>query len=239
VSISAPPPPPGGGGGAPAGSGAPLTGRALPETATRARIKQALADLLQDRSFFELTVADVLAQAEVSRASFYFNYSNLADLLGELARDAAAAIADAYAASAASAASAAETGQSEDGQGAASSDWIERAVAVGTAVWRDNAALLRAIVEVSAVDQSIRQAWTSQIEILNQIAMASAAQDQEAVRWLRGRDAETVVAAMTMVMERLVYAAARGEPPFDHEPTLVATLADIWSLSLRGRRARI
>ena len=56
----------------------------------RETILDALAQLLERGSFAELTVADILSAAGVSRGSFYFYFDSKHDVLAELVRRAVA-----------------------------------------------------------------------------------------------------------------------------------------------------
>src|SRR6201990_1097200 len=59
-------------------------------TDLREAILAATAELLADRQFGDLAVADILAAAGVSRGSFYFYFDSKHDVLGELVRRAVA-----------------------------------------------------------------------------------------------------------------------------------------------------
>jgi len=196
-------------------------------------MKQALLDLLQANSFASLTVADVLREAAVSRASFYFYFSSLTGLLAELARDAVSTLMATYSASLQAA-----RGMSGSAAGSTGSPtWIDTGVRVAAAFWRENGALLRAIVETSSSDPALHGAWREQLDAVAQLFLVDISQDPEATEWFEGRDATTFALVAAILAERLFYMATCGEAPFDDEPTLVSTLIDHWSLTMRGHRA--
>lgn len=51
---------------------------------TRSVIKDALLELLEDKTFDKITVSSVCKQAEITRATFYLHYDNLSAVLDEL-----------------------------------------------------------------------------------------------------------------------------------------------------------
>lgn len=55
---------------------------------TRSAIKDALLELLAEKTFEHVTVASVCKQAELTRATFYIHYDNLTAVLDELLEDA-------------------------------------------------------------------------------------------------------------------------------------------------------
>jgi AcrR family transcriptional regulator len=172
----------------------------------------ALRQLLDERRFASLSVADVIAAAGVSRASFYFYFPSLQAALAELVRRAVA--------------------QGQD----AARPWIEgrvdpaeglrAGVAAGAALWQENAGVLKAIVENWGSDDQLRELWLAQMGTFTTAAVARIEADPATT--LRGPDVLLVAASLTWTGERLYYLAALGVPPFDDRDALVDTLTRMW-----------
>jgi AcrR family transcriptional regulator len=189
----------------------------------RDRILSAMRELLRERRFDALSVADVLSAAEVSRASFYFYFPSKQAVLGELVREAVA-----------------------QGRQAARSwtDGEQDPVAAlregtrdGARLWRANAGVLMAIVENWASDEDLRSLWLEQMDLFTDAATARINSDPDALRRLDGADVRAVAASLTWMGERLYYLAAAGVPPFDDEDLLVDVLTNAWTSTLYGRTA--
>jgi TetR/AcrR family transcriptional regulator, ethionamide resistance regulator len=186
----------------------------------RERILSATRELLQEHRFDGLSVADILAAAEVSRASFYFYFPSKQAVLGELVREAVA-----------------------QGQQAAR-PWIDQeqdpvsalraGVADGARLWRDNAGVLMAIVESWGSDEGLRELWLQQMGLFTEAAAARIDADPHARRRLGSMDTRAVAASLTWLGERLYYLAASGVPPFDDEKVLIDVLTNAWTSALYG-----
>jgi AcrR family transcriptional regulator len=189
----------------------------------RERILCATRTLLQEHRFDALSVADVLAAAGVSRASFYFYFPSKQAVLGELVREAV-----------------------EQGQQAAR-PWIDEeqdavsalraGVADGARLWRDNAGVLMAIVESWGSDEGLRELWLQQMDLFTDAAAARIEADPHARRRLDSLDTRAVAASLTWLGERLYYLAASGVTPFDDEKVLIDVLTNAWVSTLYGTGA--
>lgn len=187
------------------------------------QILSATRELLRERRFDGLSVADILTAAGVSRASFYFYFPNKQAVLAELVRRAVA-----------------------QGRQAAH-PWTDgrqdpvTALRAGTQegarLWRENAGVLMAIVENWASDPDLRALWLEQMDLFTDAAVARIQSDPQALRRLAGMNVRAVAASLTWHGERLYYLAAAGIPPFDDEDTLVDVLTDTWTATLYGRPA--
>jgi AcrR family transcriptional regulator len=187
----------------------------------RERIIVATRELLDERRFEGLSVADILAAAGVSRASFYFYFPSRQAVLGELVR--------------------AAVGQ---GQEAAEPyldvdrdpvEGLRAGIRQGARRWRENAGVLRAIVEAWAADEDLRALWLAQMDTFTDAAAARITADARALAYLGDRDVRAVAAGLTWTGERLYYLAAAGVPPFDDENTLVDVLTHTWTSTLYGQ----
>ncbi|MGC5014739.1 TetR/AcrR family transcriptional regulator [Streptosporangium sp. DT93] len=186
----------------------------------RARILSATRELLRQRRFDALSVADVLTAAEVSRASFYFYFPSRQAVLGELVREAVAQGRQA---------ARPWTDGRQDPVTA-----LRAGVSDGARLWRDNAGVLMAIVENWASDEDLRALWLEQMNLFTDAAVARIHSDPHALRRLGSLDVRTVAASLTWMGERLYYLAAAGVPPFDDEEVLVDTLTNAWTSILYG-----
>ncbi|MBO4273957.1 TetR/AcrR family transcriptional regulator [Microbispora triticiradicis] len=190
-------------------------------TGLRERILSATRELLRERRFDTLSVADILTAAEVSRASFYFYFPSRQAVLGELVRDAVA-----------------------QGQQAAR-PWVEglqdpvaamrAGVRDGARLWRDNAGVLMAVVESQGSDDGLRALWLEQMNLFTDAAAARIESDPQVRGRLGDLDVRAVAASLTWMGERLYYLAAAGVPPFDDEEVLVDVLTNAWTSILYGR----
>jgi AcrR family transcriptional regulator len=190
----------------------------------RERILDTLRALLDERSFDLLSVADIIAAAGVSRASFYFYFQSKQAALAELVRRAV-------------------------GQGhAAAKPWTSSAInpaaepraalragiEAGADLWLANAGVLRAIVESWPADPHLRQLWLAQMDTFTEATVERIQADPAVTARLRGADIEALAASLTWLGERLYYLAAARVPPFDDRSVLVATLERVWTSTLYG-----
>ncbi|TKK81675.1 TetR/AcrR family transcriptional regulator [Kribbella jiaozuonensis] len=186
----------------------------------RERILSATRELLRERRFDTLSVADILDAAGVSRASFYFYFPSKQAVLADLVREAVA-----------------------QGQQAAR-PWTDReqdpvtalrsGVTDGARLWRDNAGVLMAIVESWGSDEGLRELWLEQMNLFTEAATARIESDPVAGRRLGSTRARAAAASLTWMGERLYYLAAASVPPFDDEEVLIETLTTAWTSILYG-----
>jgi TetR/AcrR family transcriptional regulator, ethionamide resistance regulator len=201
----------------------PRARRSVPQPATadlRERLLTATRELLSRRRFDSISVADIIAAAGVSRASFYFYFQSKQDILAELVRRAV-----------------------DQGQQAARPwtdgrqdpvDALRSGIAAGAALWRDNAGVLAAIVENWGTDEQLRSLWLEQMDRFTDITIARIRDDAAVLRHLNGLDVRAVAASLTWLGERLYYLAATDVPPFNDHDTLVNTLTHAWARTLYG-----
>jgi AcrR family transcriptional regulator len=188
----------------------------------RQAILAATERLLGARRFDELAVADILAEAGVSRGSFYFYFAGKAEVLAELVRGAVGA-----------GHRAAEPWLHHDE--APEPDVraaVRSGIADGARLWRDRAPVLRAIVENWQTDPALAALWREQMGSYTAVTQARLEQDGPP----NGVDPAALAAALTWLGERLYYLAAIGVPPFDDEDALVDTLTHIWMSALYAGR---
>ncbi len=189
----------------------------------RESILAATARLLEQQRFDDLSVARVLEAAGVSRGSFYFYFDSKHDVLAELVRRA--------------------TAQGME----AAEPWLARpadkiaALRAGTTSgarrWRENAPILRAIVENWQSDPRLGDLWLTQMQSFTSATVTQISADPEAMAYLAGQDLEAVASGLTWLSERLYYLAACEIPPFGEEDALIGTLVHIWASALYGKTA--
>ncbi|MGI5155308.1 TetR/AcrR family transcriptional regulator [Microbispora sp. CA-102843] len=213
----------------PSKSGAQPARRSAAEPAStglRERILSATRELLRERRFDTLSVADILTAAEVSRASFYFYFPSKQAVLGELVRDAVTRGQQA----ARPWVEGLQAGGSQDPVAA-----LRAGVRDGARLWRDNAGVLTAIVENQGSDEGLRALWLEQMNLFTDAAAARIESDPQARARLGDMSVRAVAASLTWMGERLYYLAAAGVPPFDDEEVLVDVLTNAWTSILYGR----
>src|SRR4051794_20064244 len=180
------------------------------EAELRERMLTALRQLLDERRFEAISVADVIARAGVSRASFYFYFPGKQAALAELVRRAVG--------------QGREAATPWTGSPAAPADALHAGVAAGAELWQANAGVLKAIVESWASDDQLRDLWLAQMDVFTDAAVARIEADPAALTVLAGQDVRAVAAALSWLGERLYYLAAAGVSPFDDRDVLVRTL---------------
>lgn len=203
------------------------TGRAQPPGRDGRDLREAILaatqDLLAERRFDEISVADILGAASVARGSFYFYFASKHDVLAELVRRAVA-------------------------QGhQAAQPWLARptdktaalrhGIATGAQVWRANAPVLRAIVENWRTDPQLTALWLDQMQSFTDATASQIGADPEALARLGGLDVTALASLLTWLGERLYYLAACGVPPFNDDAKLTDTLVYIWASALYGTPA--
>jgi len=191
-------------------------------TEMRERILDALHELLRERAFDTLSVAEIIAAAGISRASFYFYFAGKQAVLAELVRRAVRA--------------GHEAAQPWVQATAGPRETLRAGIEDGASLWLTNAAVLRAIVETWASDPQLRVLWLAQMATFTEAAIARIETDRRAdpavAAHLEGVDVPALAASLTWAGERLYYLAACGVPPFDDRTVLVETLTHLWVSAL-------
>jgi len=189
----------------------------------RAALLDAAERLLGDRRIADLTVADVLARADVSRASFYFYFGSKYDLVIALAQ------------------------QIMDEVEQASEPWLNRgelapeealrAASRGALeVWRAHGAVLRAVAESWHASPELGDVWGAFVERFVTRARAQIERERAAgVAQAGGPDAATLAASLIWMNERVFYLwASNAQPELGDPDTVVDTLTAIWLGAVYG-----
>ncbi|SNT59472.1 transcriptional regulator, TetR family [Streptosporangium subroseum] len=184
-------------------------------------ILDATRRLLDDRRFDELSVADILTAADVSRGSFYFYFAGKHQVLAELVRravDQGHEAAQPW------------LGHAEEQEQRAT---VRHGISQGAKLWRDEAPVLRAIVENWRSDPDLSALW---LQLMNGYTVATAeriANDRASGAIAHTAvDATALATALTWLGERLYYLATIDVAPFDDQDALVDVLTHIWMTSL-------
>jgi TetR/AcrR family transcriptional regulator, ethionamide resistance regulator len=179
-------------------------------------ILDATEGLLAERRLDELSVADILTAAGVSRASFYFYFESKYAVLADLVRR---AVAEGH--------EAARPWLGHAGDPPA--DEIRSGILDGARLWSARAPVLRAIVEHWRSDPGLSELWTELMAGSTRRTAARIRRDRASgLAAGTAVDADTVAATLTWLGERLYYLAAIGQPPFDDQDRLVDTLTEFW-----------
>lgn len=204
-----------------AASGGRRPRRTEDDRQVREEILAATRALLAERRFDQLSVADILARAAVARGSFYFYFGGKHDVLAELVRRAVERGHEA-----------AEPWLTHEGEDQVRAS-VRHGIATGARLWREEAPVLRAIVENWRTDPGLTDLW---LELMNGFTEATLARlDQDRADGLLAEslpDGRALAATLTWLGERLYYLAALDLPPFDDQDTLVDVLTHIWMSSL-------
>lgn len=178
-------------------------------------IRQVILDvtrrLLDERRFDEIAVADILAAAGISRGSFYFYFESKQDVLAELVRR---AVTEGHAAAAPWL-----RHEDEDRRHAT----VRHGISEGARLWREQAPVLRAIVENWRSDPRLTDLWLGQMRTYTEATADRIGRDGTTEI-----DPRTLATALTWLGERLYYLAAIDVPPFNDEDALVEVLTHIW-----------
>lgn len=191
----------------------------------RENILTSTESLLDGKRFTELTVADILRAARVSRASFYFYFDGKHAVLAELARR---AVAEGH-----SAASRWVDRSDADDPVAA----LRRSTLEGAAVWKAHGSVLRSVAEHWREDDRLSGLWAGLMTTYSDAAVARVVRDREsglAPATDTDTDTDVVCSVLTWMTERCFYLAAIGVPPFDNEEAAGQALVHIWTAALYG-----
>jgi AcrR family transcriptional regulator len=190
-------------------------------------VEEAILDatrmLLAQKRYDDISVADILKAARVSRASFYFYFESRHAVLAVLVRRAV-----------------------ERGHEAAQ-PWITHAqesppitsvrqgIEDGARLWREHAPVLRAIVETWRSDRGLTALWLELMDGFTRATEERIARDRAAgVAPALPADLHTLASLLTWVGERAYYLAAIGKEPFDDEGRLIDGLTALWQRAAYG-----
>ena len=179
--------------------------------------------LLGDRKIADLTVADVLVEAKVSRASFYFYFASKIDLVIALGEQVIGEVEEA-------ATPWLERGELEP------ADALRAAVRGSLGVWQSHGAVLRAIAESWHASPELGDLWGGFVQRF--VARARTQIERERAAGLApagGPDAGALAASLIWMNERAFYLwSAEAEPALADPEAVVETLTAIWVGAVYG-----
>jgi AcrR family transcriptional regulator len=183
---------------------------------SRQRIIDAASELVRERSFAELNVAEVMARAGIGRTLFYRYFDDLGDLLVRAGRQ---AIDELYEAQLKLASTRIDHGP----------DAIREAIELPVAVYRRHGPVLRAVAEAAAADpgltpdqENVRRRFDQLVAEALRNAGASFADVDETARALNRLNESYLLDAF-------------GREPRVSAATAVQTLTELWVAALSGR----
>jgi TetR/AcrR family transcriptional regulator, ethionamide resistance regulator len=188
---------------------------------SRARIVAATAELVRRRSYAELSVEEIMAEAGLGRTLFYRHFDDLADLLQRAGREAIEELLDAEIA----------LGRTRADLGP---DAVREAMASAVAAYHRHGPLLRAIREAAASDEQIAAGYVAMRERFDAVAEQAlrATADQ---RPHAPADVAETARALNLLNESYLLDAFGREPRVS-VATAEQTLTEIWTAILdRGR----
>jgi AcrR family transcriptional regulator len=184
----------------------------------RAALLESAERLLAERPLADIAVEDILKDAGVSRASFYFyfesKHATVAALLERIIDEIHAASLPWF-----------ERGETPP------ADALRAAASSSLALWRRHSAVMRASVEHWQSVPELREVWGGVMDRFTVAAAAQIERDREQGAAPAGSDARRLAGALVAMNERcFYYAVSAGDPADDAE--LVETLTGIWLASV-------
>jgi len=185
-------------------------------------IEQAVCDaaerLLGTERLADLSVAQILREAQVSRASFYFYFASKHAVLARLAER---VVDEVYLAT--------QTWLHR-AEGEPARTALETAMRSAAQLWRTHGPVVRAMVETWHTAPEIGDVWERLIGRFTDAAAEQIERERTAgVAPADGPPARTLAATLTWMTERSLYLAlTSGEPEFADEDALVTTLTEVW-----------
>ena len=182
-----------------------------------AAICEAAERLMSDRPFPEISVADVLEEAGVSRASFYFYFASKYALLARLAERVSADVftfGNTY----------------FGGEGGDPRAQLVEAISGAFETWSTHGPVLRALIESGPAGEETAQLWERLMERCPEAAAARIERGSASgAAPAGGPDARTLAASLVWMTERALYLSITGgERAFQDRARSVTTLADVW-----------
>jgi AcrR family transcriptional regulator len=186
------------------------------------QILDACARLLATVPLHELSVADVIREAGVSRATFYFyfgsKYAVLAGLVARITQELTAALA----------------APAEFGAQGSLEALVEARVRYGIELWRANRPVLHAMVESWQALPELRQLWLGVMEQLTDWIAEELVDRRAAGK--RGQElARAEAAVLAWAMERCLYVAGLAvDQDLSGEAAALPALKRMWVAALAG-----
>ncbi|WP_078293332.1 TetR/AcrR family transcriptional regulator [Mycobacterium sp. D16R24] len=183
----------------------------------------ALARLLERLAFSDISVAQILDEAKVSRATFYFYFSSkfsvLAGLLTQVMDDIFETVQPFLARSA------------EDSPEAA----LERSIRAVTEAWHRHRAVLNAVNHHWQSDAELRDLWLGVVERFVAAGANEIERERAAGKITSAESGRTLASLLFWGTERVLHVAGQGiEPSWPDEEAVVGPLVTMWHGTLYG-----
>ncbi len=179
----------------------------------RERILEATVELVRERTFAELTVAEIMDRADLERTVFYRHFENVGALVVAAGRE---AIVDMYEAQAAIAAA----------HGGFDPEAVREGLTLAAEVFQRHGPLLRAVFEAAAANRLLA-VGDEQIRSRFDGLVAAALRDLERRRGRRFANVEETARALNRLNENYLL-DAYGREPRVPVATAAETLSQIW-----------
>jgi TetR/AcrR family transcriptional regulator, ethionamide resistance regulator len=189
----------------------------------REGIVTAATELVRERSFYELSVGDVMERAGFERTIFYRHFDDLADVLLRAATEAIERLLAAQMEMAPTI---------EDG----SYDSVRRVVENSVEIYAEHGPLIRAVTEAGASNPQVAEQGAQMRASFNRFTARSLARTPQ-LRNSPPADFEESARALNLLSESYLRDAFGWEPRVSRK-TAVQTLAEIWSAFLEGAAGR-
>jgi AcrR family transcriptional regulator len=191
---------------------------------SRTSILRTVEDLLRSRRIDELTVAEIVEAAGVSRATFYVHFESKFSVVVALVGDVVDEVVEIWR-------------QWFEGDETTTEEALRRYLAETHRRWGDHPALLSATVEGWHTDPEIHALWGKMLTGFAESVAARIERDRRAAGRPPGDDVDALAlaTALTWLNERCLYLAASSPESVlsQDEDRLIAVLAAIWARTLR------
>jgi TetR/AcrR family transcriptional regulator, ethionamide resistance regulator len=188
-------------------------------------ILDAAERLLAEVPLHELSVAQIIAEAKISRATFYFYFSSKFAVLTALVARVMDELLDA------SLAFPITSGQEP-------AQLLERRVEAATRVWGEHRAVLRATVENWNVFPELRELWLGVMERLTDGIAREIEHERRVGNAPPGPDGRQLAAVLAWSIERCLYVSGLGVHEFmADEKQAVTAITRLWVTAAYGPQA--
>ena len=188
----------------------------------RDRLVAATTDLVRDRSFYELSVAEVTERAGIERTIFYRHFDDLADLLLRAATEAIESLYDAQV-------------ELDEGREEGDFEAVRAVIEPAVRVYERHGPVLRAVTEAGASHPAIAARGAELRRRFNELAAGSLSR-LSGLRENRPDDIDESARALNLLNEAYLRDAFGREPRVSPE-TAIRTLTEIWAAFLDRREA--
>lgn len=187
------------------------------------QILAAAMQLMDTRSFTDISVADMLAEAGISRTTFYFYFASKFSVLRALLERAMDDIFETVQPFLARS----DTDSREEA--------LERSIRAVTVAWHRHRAVLRATAHHWHSDAELNALWMSIVEKFVSAGAVEIERERAAGEITSAESGRTLAAVLFWGTERVLYVAGRGlEPALPDEEAAIGPLVSLWHGTLYG-----